>query len=99
MGEVVTGSGADWVNHWGKAVLSEAMRRGGSTETLLALENSWERVDDTLGRILLSAESLARRRPTKVMGGRLGGGEGNKNETETLVGLSCDLRLTEPSEV
>jgi len=94
VGEVViVGSVAYRANHWGKEGVSEAARRRGSTETLLALENSWERVEDTLGRILLSTESLVRRRPTKAMGGGWGRGKGDE---ETLAALYCDSRLTEP---
>ena len=80
VGEVGTGSTEYWASHWGKEVPLEAMGRGGPTETLLALENSWERVEDTLGRALLSTESLVRRRATKAMGGESWGGEGNENE-------------------
>jgi len=72
VGEVVTGSAVYLASHWGREVALEATGRRGSTETLLALENSWERVEDTLRRTLLSTESLVRRRATKAMGGYLG---------------------------
>jgi hypothetical protein len=72
VGEVVTGSVVYWASHWWKEAPSEVVKWGGSTETLLALENNWERVEDILGRSLLSMESLMRRRPTKVMDTELG---------------------------
>lgn len=69
VGEAVIGSAVYWASHWVKEVQSEVMERGGPTEILLALEKSWERVEDTLGRTLLSTESLVRRRPAKAMDG------------------------------
>jgi len=86
----VTGSVVYRASHWEEEVPSEAKGREGSTEILLALENSWERVDDTLGRILPSTESLVRRRPTKAIGGGVGVAKKMGTRKKPRVGLLSD---------
>ena len=86
VGDFVTGSVVYWASQWWKGVSLEAMEGGGSTETLLVLENNWERVEDNLRRGLLSSESLVRRRPTRAMGRESRSGEGNERKEKTSSG-------------